>query len=378
VGTGKSGDNVSLHSGNGALPQPTALSYATNGHVISAAIADFNTDGKPDVVVGSDTVSVMLGQGNGVLGPRVDYAGAYRSVAVADFNGDGKPDIAAGPSGLGVWLNQGNGTFGARVDYSTPTSDSSSVLAADFNGDGKPDLAVATYTYSMSSFPGGGTPSTNAVNVLLNLGNGTFGPAASLGFGGASNSLGKSTSNYWLAAADFNGDGSKDMMYAYLDGQAVVLLVNQGNGTFTQGPSYSFSYPYAVVTGDVNGDGLPDVVVGGGSPTYYVSVMVNKGNGNFAPKVDYVTGGGPFAITLVDLDGDGRLDLANTSRFDNYLNVRLNQGGGVFGPRFDYNTGGTNPVALMGADMNGDEKADLVFGHWGSDNVTVLLNQCLP
>ncbi len=95
-------------------------------------------------------------------------------------------------------------------------------------------------------------------------------------------------------------------------------------------------------------------------------------------KVEYATGGGPFAVALVDLNGDGQLDVANTSRFDNTLNIRLNQGGGVFGPRFDYSTGGTNPVALMGTDMNGDDKADLVVGHWGSDNVTVLLNQCLP
>jgi hypothetical protein len=364
------------------LPPSNNLSYPTNGHVLSAAIADFNTDGKPDVVVGSDSVSVMLGQGNGILGPRVDYPGAYRSVAVADFNSDGKPDIAAGPSGVGVWLNQGNGTFGARVDYTTATSDSSSVLAADLNGDGKPDLAVATYTYSVDQpFPGGQhIPSTNTVSILLNQGNGTFGPRTDVYFSGTSYSLGKGTSNYWLAAADFNGDGSKDLMYVYLDGRAVVLLVNQGNGTFTQGPSYSFQEPYTVVSGDLNGDGLPDIVVSnsGGASTYYVSVMLNQGNGSFAPKVDYVTSGAPFAIALVDLNGDGQLDLANTNDFGDNLNVRLNQGGGVFGTRFNYATGGTTPVPVMGADMNGDDRTDLVVGHAGSDNVTVLLNQCLP
>ncbi len=85
------------------------------------------------------------------------------SVTAADLNGDGKPDLAFTnntSNTVSVVLNNGNGTFAAKVDYPAG-SVSYSVTAADLNGDGKPDLIAANYT-------------SNTVSALLNNGNGTF------------------------------------------------------------------------------------------------------------------------------------------------------------------------------------------------------------
>ena len=129
------------------------------------AIADLNQDSHADIVVAnwsSGTVGVLLGQGNGVFAPAVEYptgpsAGPNgisqaNSMAVSDFNNDGIPDIAVvnytnyANSFVGILLGKGDGSFAApiRAYVDVPVS----VACGDFNGDGKPDLAVSCYAYS--------------------------------------------------------------------------------------------------------------------------------------------------------------------------------------------------------------------------------------
>ena len=80
-------------------PSPPTSDYATGSGPDSVAVGDFNLDGKPDLAVanqGSNTVSVLLGNGDGTFAAKVDYAtgSIAASVAVGDFNLDGKPDLA--------------------------------------------------------------------------------------------------------------------------------------------------------------------------------------------------------------------------------------------------------------------------------------------
>src|SRR5206468_1867864 len=135
----------------------TAGFYAS-GHAPGAvAIADLNGDGKQDLVVANggpfsndapdNTVSVLLGNGDGTFQPHVDYASGASplGIAVADLNRDGKADIVtanAADGTVSVFLNQGNGTFKAKMDYGTGV-DPVSVVIGDFNGDGKLDIATA-------------------------------------------------------------------------------------------------------------------------------------------------------------------------------------------------------------------------------------------
>jgi hypothetical protein len=111
------------------------------GELLFPAIGDLNGDSRPDLAVandGANTVSVLLGNGNGTFGAKVDYGTGIipRSVAIGDVNGDTRPDLAVANASSGtvsVLLGNGNGTFGAKVDYGTGISPRS-VAIADVNG----------------------------------------------------------------------------------------------------------------------------------------------------------------------------------------------------------------------------------------------------
>ena len=139
--------------------------YYTASQPQSVAIGDLNADGRLDVVTGnygSNTVSVLLGNGDGTLRSHVQFGtgSAPTSVAIADLNSDARPDLAvANSSGVSVLLGHGDGTFEPMTNFGT---DANSVAVGDFNADGRPDLVAASFSHTVS--------------VLLGNGDGTFAP----------------------------------------------------------------------------------------------------------------------------------------------------------------------------------------------------------
>jgi len=141
-------------SGEKATMFLTARTFPVGGSrsssPVSVVVEDFNGDGKLDMVTanfGTNNVSVLLGDGNGIFQAAVNYSvGSYpNSVVIGDFNGDGKLDMVTanfGTNNVSVLLGNGDGTFQAAVNSAVGYAPVS-VAVGDFNGDGELDLATA-------------------------------------------------------------------------------------------------------------------------------------------------------------------------------------------------------------------------------------------
>jgi hypothetical protein len=356
----------------------TAPTYPIGLSPHGEAVGDFNGDGHADLVVvnqGANTISVLLGNGDGTFKPKTDYATGTSpaGVAVGDLNGDGHLDIAvanASAASVSVLLGNGDGTFGPKTDFLLPLIPDA-VAVGDFNGDGKADLVIAAHN---------GT--SDSVMMMLGNGNGTFqAPIATVtdtnttGFtlnGGAASSI---------RAADVNGDGqldvvvvnNKDVREPFGRGSSIVVqetgsmsvLLGNGNGTLQPPRNFAAGLgAQSVVVGDFNGDGRPDIAVNNFDQTG-VSIYTNSGGGTFTSSTLSLGAGNvsfsPLAVG--DFNGDGIADLA-VSTFAVFAP------GGVNGVKLFYGQVGgplqAGPIYLQNlgypvvADLNGDGHLDLV------------------
>jgi hypothetical protein len=303
-------------------------------------------------------------QGNAPFNP-INLGADPTKVVVADLNGDGVPDIVTadlGYNGVTVLLGNGDGTFGPPHTYSVDSA-RLDVTVADVNGDGKPDLITA-------NFEG------DTVSVLLNNGDGTFRPAQSFVVGPEPDSV---------AVADLNGDGNPDLVVGIWgggSGKTVSVLLGNGDGTF--GPPRTFAVgqgPSAVVAADVNGDGIPDLVVTN-QIDYDVSVLLGNGDGTFQAQRTFATGAGPVlsndGLAVVDINGDGKPDIITAAQptepvaKGGGISVLLGNGDGTFQTPKTFATGAAL-YWLATADINGDGKLDLVCGGNGGLSFFVVL-----
>ncbi len=324
--------------------------YAGSGNVFSA---DFNGDGKLDVLTSDGTMNLGKGDGTFTLGTPVSGT----PLAVADFNGDGKPDILEQGTGLLlVLLGNGDGTFQTAIATSSGAS-LSQLTSADLNGDGKADL-VGVFSASLM--------------VYISNGDGSFAPGVPYNLGVAN--AGATV----LSLGDFNGDGKTDVAVSVagdnVAGTEIVFLGN-GNGTFQTLPKTSTGilYPAYGVAGDFNGDGKLDLVLSGDDitcfPTCNVYVLLGKGDGTFNAPTAAFPGGGELAVA--DLNGDAKLDLI-FQEDPTVGQIYLGNGDGTFSDAYSYVSlpnlyAYVPPSPITIGDFNLDGKTDIAF------NNTVLL-----
>ena len=354
---------------------------------LAEVVADLNRDGKPDLVVAnsvSNTVSVLLGNGDGTFQAAQNYAVGQDpvSVAVGDFNGDGRLDLAVAnnqSSNVSILLGNGDGTFQTArtipiVGMNPPFVNPLSVAVGDVNRDGKADLVVSV------SFPGTLSSLAGSVYVLLGNGDGTFQAQQQV-----AQALGRVT------LADLRGDGKLDVVLASgimqnFSTTTIGVLLGNGDGTFQAEQFYNTGGvgPSNVAVADLNGDGKLDLVVansqtisggplGGGN----VGVLLGNGDGTFqAAQTFAISNGAPTSVAVGDFNGDGKPDLAvalEPNGVPGEVDVLPGNGDGTFRPG-QLTAVGSNPLAVAVADFNRDGKPDLATANVNSNNVTVLLN----
>jgi len=323
------------------------------------AEGDFNNDGIVDLAVansGENSVSVLLGRGNGTFQPPVKFS-AGRSpyaIAVGDFNGDGNLDLVVTnhtDNTVSLLLGNGDGTFRPQTTYPTGNSPQG-VAVADFNQDGNADVVVAN-------------AGDSTISVLLGNGNGTLQPESAYPAGSLP---------YGITVADFNGDASPDLAVTSSSNGSLSILLGNGDGTFQPQVLVPVGNdPFYTLAVDLNGDGIPDLVAANYTD-HTISVLLGNGDGTFQAQVTYASGSGAYILASGDVNGDGKADLAVTNFNDGTVSLYMGNGDGTLQAQVVYPVG-HGPSGLASGDFNGDGLPDLAAANYTDGTVNVLLSE---
>ena len=266
-----------------------------------------------------------------------------------------------------------NQTFADQISYSTKTSCDRNSLSlystgsnsvpygiamGDFNNDGKVDIAVANY-------------GSKNVGIFLGYGNGTFAPQTIYPTSDGSGSA-------FVAIADLNHDGWYDIASANYDTGNVCILLGHGDGTFADQTVYSTgdgSQPNAIAIVDLNNDERYDIAVANFG-TNNIGIFLGYGDGTFADQTVYSTGDGsqPNAIAIVDFNNDERYDIAVANFGTNNVGIFLGYGDGTFAPQTTYSTGDRSaPNAIAIVDLNKDGRYDIAVANAAADNAGIFV-----
>jgi RHS repeat-associated protein len=407
-----SGNEIAVLRGNGAggFEDPRYYRPGTTGdwpHMVAAG--DFNGDGHVDLatVVGSstnpDTAAVLLNDGSGDFPSYAQYyVRAYAQVLVsADVTGDGCLDLATLSSSqqyVSLLAGRGDGTFEDRVDTAVKGA---GLVSADVNRDGQLDLATlvsvgsrkavcallggqvplapvmsaplpgsGAYRLALADFDGDGLldlaatwPSSDALMVLGGRGPLEFEPRE----------LAVGANPGVVFTGDFNHDGASDVALADRNNKLSILL-GIGDGTFRVADAYSLTHDAVAMSGvDFNGDGHLDLFVTG-YVAQYSTVLLGRGDGTFVAKPPFSAVGGPRSSCTADFDDDGRMDVALGGHSQALVVVLRGNGDGTFAAPVSYSVGG-RISAIVAADLNGDGHPDLAANMPSQSALAILLGR---
>ncbi len=357
-----------------APPEPSfsgPVNYPAGVTPQAVVVGDLNGDGYLDLAVAnaeSDSVSLLLGGGNGTFKPpaslSVGLGTEPRALAVGDLNGDRYPDLVAVGSvfefnNVAVLLGGAGGAFTGPTYFDSGEAPVS-VAVGDFNRDGNNDLAVVNANFV-------------TVSVLLGVGDGTFSEPTDFDSG---------SGPFAVVVEDFNGDGNPDLAIANGGVDTVSVLLGTGDGSFSAPTGFPAGIePRALALGDFNGDGDPDLAVandtGSSTSSNTVSVLLGGPGGSFTGPTMYPAGLTPLGVAVGDFNGDFNADLAVANANSNDVSVLIGLRDGSFAAPTNY-PAGAFPKAVAAGDFNGDGASDLALANEDSANVSVLLAEVAP
>jgi hypothetical protein len=278
---------------------------------------------------------------------------------VSDLTGDGKQDIVvseANTDTIDVLMNNGNGTFQAPQEYTVGPFGSTArltsgtlpnfrraIAVADFNGDGIPDIVVTNYA-------------SGDVSVLLGNGDGTFQPQRRF------NAV---PDPFDLAVGDLTGNGISDIVTVSANTtaglnllqQTVGVLLGRGDGTFLPPKTFTIDLPAgdeyplsSLQIADINGDGIPDLLVSGGSDSK-IRIFYGKGDGTFTAGPVITGAQEGAALTAANLSGGNNADIISASLNTGALTVYQSDNNGKFTSFPSLGSIGAGPIAFAVGDF---------------------------
>jgi|SRR6185312_9348475 len=339
---------------------------------------DLNGDKIADLVITNlddSSITVLLGKGKGYFTEVAGspFAAGYmpNDIAIGDFNKDGKPDLAFANHDrkyLTVLTGDGKGSFAPlkgspfHVDVRPHTH---GIVAGDFNGDGNLDLVTDSWGNNrLAILFGNSSHGFNAGVKYINVGKHPY---------------------QRIRSADLNKDGHLDIVTTNLDGNNATILLGDGKGNFHEPLGSPFSCgdsPFGVAIGDINGDGNLDLAIVN-SPSVTASntgrdgltVLLGDGKGKFTTMrgSPFSTGVGPTRVAIGDLNGDGLADIVVTNYKSNSITIFITNKSGI---ESSFNMPvGAKPDGLAIADLNGDGKGDIIVANCGDRYLTLILSK---
>ncbi|MCB9938905.1 MAG: VCBS repeat-containing protein [Planctomycetaceae bacterium] len=362
-----------LATRGGEFGFPLVDSLPSGESPVAVAVADFNSDGIPDVATATrDGVAVAFGGGGGSFGDvlhlKMPLSVGTQDIAAIDLNHDMRMDLVVVQGerdSVSIYLGYGDGRFSEEMsNWLTKGHRPQSFALADYDDDGNVDIVTAN------------SRSDNA-SLLLGNGDGSFQPERIIDFG-------EINAPQRVIAADFNGDGAIDL--AALSGASsdndVSVVLNDGVGDFgdaLHSRSLEIDRNFNAVAGDLDLDGHIDLLVVD-RISKQLAIWWGKGDGQFAAEVLFQgTDRRPEAVGITDWDEDGVPDIVVTNSTQSEALVFYGMGDRNFeAPSENRLALGTLPRDLAIADLDGNGRADVITANAGSHDVAVLLNLGVP
>jgi len=350
--------------------------YTDNKLPLSVNIADFNNDGKSELIITCTGGQIQIFQNTTGGGANWFSPGYYSNLygndsnplntSYGDLNGDGKLDLLVSngnSSTVSVFRNTSTGqsiSFANKLDLTVASTPY--VFIRDLDGDGKAEIISANLN-------------SNTISVLKNTtiaGVLSFAPKIDFATG---------TGPGCISVADLDGDGRPELLVANRVSKTVSVFKNNctpGSISFSSKTDFdALSSPFDLKTADIDGDDKTDIVLTNNSTNSILILKNTSVNGaiSFSERLELPTGNSPYYLSIGDMDGDGLVDIASgnlTNAAVHILKNRSTPGALSFGPYIEIAT--PNPNGIATGDLDGDGIVELIVANYNPRYLTILSN----